>query len=129
MSEPRWLTFQHVRAIHAAQIERFGGVPGLRDEGLLLSALARPQHRWSYGSAVWPELAASLGFGIVRNHPFIDGNKRTGFVALAVFLRWNGVAFRPDQDDATNTFLKLASGELTEVHLAEWVGDVISGSA
>ena len=94
--EPRWLTIRAVKVIHDRVLEEFGGLSGVRDEGLLESALGRPQNLFHYGEKVSLfQLAASHCYGIVRNHPFIDGNKRTGFVVARVFLRLNGVRFSP----------------------------------
>ena len=93
MTEPFWLTRQMVVAIHDEQLTIHGGASGLRDEGMLESALDRPKNRWSYEQAELAELAAAYAFGIARNHPFIDGNKRTSLLALYTFLGVNGVDF------------------------------------
>jgi death-on-curing protein len=111
-----------VDAIHADQLRQHGGLAGARDENVLESALVRAQQKWSYGGerdlAV---LAAAYGFGLVRNHPYRDGNKRIGFLALATFLGING--HEPDATDAdvVTTMLALADGTLTEAALANWV--------
>jgi death-on-curing protein len=121
--EPRWLSVGEVIALHERQITRFGGPAGLRDEGLLDSALGRARNKWAYEGADLALLAAALGFGIVRNHPFVDGNKRTGFVALMLFLRKNGVRFAPPPAEATAIVLSLAAGEVSEAGLARWIRD------
>jgi death-on-curing protein len=116
----RWLTPRVVASIHLRQIQRHGGGHGIRDEGLLESALARPQNLAAYGEPTVFELAASCAFGIARNHPFIDGNKRTAFVASVLFLRMNGQEFLAEQAEAAVVFIRLAAGEFSEVELAEW---------
>ena len=116
----RWLSKRAVLAIHAEQLAEHGGAPGIRDEGLLDSALARPRQRAAYAEPDAPDLAASYGYGIVRNHPFVDGNKRTGFVAGATFLLLNGRAFEAAEADVVTIFEQLAAGELTEQRLADW---------
>lgn len=123
MTEPVWLTVRQIKAIHAEQLAIFGGPDGIRDEGLLESALARPINRWTYGTTELPPLAAAYAFGISRNHAFVDGNKRTAFAAMMVFLRRNGVPFAPTQADATAMMLALASGEIDEDALARWIAD------
>lgn len=123
MKEPHWLTVRIVEDIHGEQIALFGGPEGIRDPGALESALARPVNRWHYGSRDFAELAAAYGFGIARNHPFVDGNKRTAFAALLVFLRLNGLAFAPPQADATAITLELAAGEIDEAGLTRWIAD------
>jgi death on curing protein len=112
--------------IHEQQIVHFGGGSGLRDEGLLLSALARPENLAVYGEPDVAALAAAYAFGIARNHPFVDGNKRTALVTAAVFLIENGYELVASEADAVLTALALAAGELTEVALAEWIrGNVV----
>ncbi|MCW5697272.1 MAG: type II toxin-antitoxin system death-on-curing family toxin [Bauldia sp.] len=123
MSEPRWLTPAVVEDIHAEQLAIFGGPEGIRDRGLLESALDRPRNKWAYENAGLAELAAAYAFGIARNHPFIDGNKRTAFAALMVFLRLNGVPFAPPPAEATAIILELAAGTVGEEGLARWIGD------
>jgi death on curing protein len=115
-----WLTVRLVTAIHHRQIQRHGGSFGLRDEGMLESALARPQNLAAYGEPTVFELAASYAFGLARNHPFVDGNKRTAFVASALFLRLNGQNLEAPQAEAAVMFLRLAAGEIDEAELAEW---------
>ena len=120
---PTWLTYDQVIAIHSRQLRRFGGAPGLRDDGLLRSALERPVNKWHYTQALLPELAAGYGFGFARNHAFVDGNKRIAFMAMVTFLRKNGVRFAPDQAQATKMMLALAAGEVSEESLARWLRD------
>ena len=120
MSELTWLDLNDILDIHAEQMALFGGPYGVRDEGLLDSALARPLNRWHYGEA---DSAALAAFGISRNHPFIDGNKRTAFAALMVFLRANGVAFAPAAAEATAMMLALAAGVVDEDGLTRWIRD------
>ena len=115
-----WLERRDVEAFHATQIAEFGGLAGLRDAGALESALARPLNLVAYGKPSLFELAAAYAFGIARNHPFVDGNKRTAFVASVVFLEMNGRSFRASEEDVVVTFLALAAGEMTEARLAKW---------
>lgn len=123
LQEPLWVTYDQAIAIHARQLRRFGGAPGLRDEGMLRSALERPVNKWSYEQASLPELAAADAFGLAKNHAFVDGNKRIAFMALMVFLRGNGVAFAPDPAEATAMILSLAAGEVSEASLTRWIRD------
>jgi death on curing protein len=120
---PTWLTYEQVIAIHSRQLRRFGGAPGLRDQGLLRSALERPANKWHYEKAELPELAAAYAFGLAKNHAFVDGNKRAAFLAMMVFLRRNGVRFAPDQAHATKIIMSLAAGEVSEESLARWIRD------
>ena len=124
MSEnPKWLTYEQVIAIHSRQLRRFGGAPGLRDEGLLRSALERPVNKWQYEQADLAILAAAYAFGLAKNHAFVDGNKRTAFMSLMAFLRKNGVRFAPEQAHATAIILALAAGEVSEESLTRWIRD------
>lgn len=108
--------------LHAASIELFGGAPGLRDPGLLESALARPVHRWHYERRQsLSELAASYAFGIARNHPFVDGNKRTALLATRAFLFRNGVHFDPDEIETVSMIEGLAAGRIDEKVLSAWI--------
>src|SRR4030067_557854 len=100
---------------------RCGGAPGLRDEGVLRSALDRPVNKWHDESAEPPELAAAYAFGLARNHAFVDGNKRIAFIAMVAFLRKNGVAFRPAQAHSTAIIVAVAAGEVSEESLAGWI--------
>ncbi|WP_267423924.1 type II toxin-antitoxin system death-on-curing family toxin [Methylobacterium sp. GC_Met_2] len=122
-SEPEWLTVADIVDAHARQLRIFGGAAGLRDSGALESALGRPINRWRDKEAELPELAAAYAFGIVRNHPFMDGNKRAGFLAMVGFLILNGVPFSPDQAEATAIILGLAAGEIDETGLTRWIRD------
>lgn len=121
--EPAWVTYEQAIAIHSRQLRRFGGAPGLRDEGMLRSALQRPIDKWQYERATLPELAAAYAFGLAKNHAFVDGNKRIAFMALVVFLRKNGVRLSPDQAHATKMILSLAAGEVSEESLTRWIRD------
>lgn len=123
MTEPLWLTRQIVEAIHDEQLAIHGGAGGLRDEGMLESALERPRNKWSYEQAGLEELAAAYAYGIARNHPFIDGNKRTSLLALYTFLGLNGLDFDVPEADAAAIILGLAAGEVGEEGLARWVRD------
>ena len=117
----RWVSADIVVTIHEQQFIRFGGGSGLRDEGLLLSALARPENLVAYGDPDVAALAAAYAFGIARNHPFVDGNKRTALVTAAVFLLENDHELVASEADAALTFLALAAGEVTEEALADWI--------
>ncbi len=122
-AEPAWLTCDQVVAIHSRQLRRFGGAAGLRDEGLLRSALARPVNKWQYKKASLAELAAAYAFGLAKNRAFVDGNKRIAFMALLVFLRKNGIHFAPAPAEATTMILALAAGEVSEESLTRWIRD------
>ena len=123
MREPVWITEQEVLAIHDRQLTEHGGPSGLRDPGLLDSALARPHQLFAYGDPDTFDLAASYTAGIVRNHPFVDGNKRTGFVIGILFLELNGYRFTAPEADATQAVLSLAAGEMTEERFTAWLRD------
>src|SRR5215469_658665 len=126
MSEPEgpaWLTYDQAIAIHSRQLRRFGGAPGLRDEGMLHSMLERPVNKWRYEQAGLVELAAADAFGLAKNHAFVDGNKRIAFMAMMVFLRKNGVAFAPDPAQATAIIRAVAAGEVSENSLTRWIRD------
>ena len=121
-SEPIWLTAVQLKMLHADALKLFGGSPGVRDEGLLESALGRPRHLWAYGGAVTLfDLAAAYGFGIMKNHAFIDGNKRAGALGMRAFLFRNGYRFAPDQADMVATIEGVAAGTVSEEELATWV--------
>jgi death-on-curing protein len=124
--EPLWLTYEQVVAIHSRQLRRFGGAPGLRDEGMLRSALERPVNKWHYEQTEVVGLAAAYGFGLAKNHAFVDGNKRIAFMTMASFLRKNEVRFAPDQAQATAMMLSLAAGEVSEQSLARWIAENIA---
>ncbi len=123
MSEPVWLTTDLVKAIHAYQLRMFGGPPGIRDEGALESALGRAQNRWAYEGTDLATLAAAYAFGIARNHPFVDGNKRTSLLALVTFLGLNDIDFVADEAEAVAMILGLAAGEIDETGLTRWIRD------
>ncbi len=113
-----------VEAIHFDQVREHGGIPGLRDEDLLEAALARPRHKWTYKRRPdLASLAAAYGFGIARNHPFRDGNKRVAFVTMVVFLGLNGLEFSADEAEVVTIIRSLAAGETTEGDLARWIRD------
>lgn len=129
-AEPLWITYEQAIAIHARQLRRFGGAAGLRDEGMLRSALERPVNKWRYEQTELPDLGAAYAFGLARNHAglarnhaFVDGNKRVAFMALVVFLIKNGIAFNPDPAHATSIILSLAAGEVSEASLTRWIRD------
>jgi death on curing protein len=121
VAAPKWLTYEQVIAIHNRQLRRFGGAAGLRDEGLLRSAIERLLNKWHYEQAERPELAAAYAFGLAKNHAFVDGNKRIAFMSMMVFLRKNGVKFAPDPAQATTIIIFLAAGEVSEESLARWI--------
>ena len=122
MTEPRWLSPTHVLAIHSDQIQAHGGSLGLRDRGLLESALDRPCNRFRYDpEADLPALAAAYGFGISSNHPFLDGNKRVAFQAMYLFLGLNGFRINAPEEEVVTLILSMASGDLTEQALADWL--------
>src|SRR5580693_4068281 len=114
MSEPRWLDIDIVLDFHAEQLALFGGADGIRDRGLLESALARPKNKFAYGETDLAILAAAYGFGIARNHPFVDGNKRTALASMIVFLGLNKLDLDAPREQATVIILGLASGEMSE---------------
>ncbi len=116
-----WLSRDLILAIHDEQLAEHGGSTGLRDPGLLDSALARPLNRAGYGEPDVAELAAVYALGVARNHPFVDGNKRTAFVALEVFLRLNGSAFTAGDAEAVVAMLAMAAGELPDGEFIAWV--------
>ena len=118
--QPVWIGLDVILAVHDRQLAEHGGPSGVRDQGLLESALARPVHRWSYGEEDSAALAAAYAFGIARNHPFIDGNKRTAWIAARLFLALNGARLRFESEEAIRTMLALAAGELAEEELADW---------
>jgi death-on-curing protein len=121
MRAPRWVQREAVLALHAESISRFGGSNGIRDEGLLDSALARAPSLLAYCIPTLYELAAAYGFGIAKNHPFVDGNKRVAFLASAVFLELNGREFIASELEVVLTFTELAAGNISEAQLAAWL--------
>jgi death on curing protein len=123
VSEPEWIDITIVLDIHEEQLALFGGPNGVRDPGLLESALARPQNQFAYGQSDLAALAAAHAFGIARNHPFVDGNKRTAFATMIVFLGLNDITFSPEPAEATAVMLALATGEIDENGLTRWIRD------
>ena len=121
MNEPRWLDIGLVLDFHAEQLALFGGSDGVRDVGLLESALARPINKLAYGVTDLAVLAAAYGFGIAKNHPFVDGNKRTALASMIVFLGLNCLDLDASQEEAAAIVLSLAAGEVTEDVLARWI--------
>jgi death-on-curing protein len=120
--EPTWLSRTVVDAIHADQLREHGGLTGVRDDNLLESALARPRQTWHYATATdVPVLAAAYAFGLVKNHPYRDGNKRIGFLAMVTFLGVNGYAFEGTDEDVVTQFVALAAGKVSEDALATWI--------
>ena len=116
-----WLDPAVVIAIHEAQIAEHGGSAGTRDAGLLESALARPRNLVAHGAPEHADLAAAYGYGIARNHPFVDGNKRSAFVAVELFLALNGYQLGADDSDCIMTMLAVAAGEIDESRFAAWI--------
>jgi death-on-curing protein len=122
VDEPKWLEWEAILILHNESLEEHGGVAGIRDEGLLESALNRPQNLFHYERVRdLSRFAASYGFGIAKNHPFNDGNKRAAFQAATVFLWINGFELNASQVDATNTVFQLADGEISETDFARWL--------
>jgi death on curing protein len=116
-----WLNSAVVIAVHEAQLAEHGGGTGVRDQNLFASALSRPQNLDAYGKPDASDLAAAYGFGISRNHAFIDGNKRTGFVAAVMFLRLNGYSLVADDASKVLTMLAVAAGDISEAEFAAWI--------
>lgn len=121
MTEPRWIERSTCEAIHISLLARFGGIEGIRDEGLLESALNRPLDMYHYGSPTLHGLAAAYAHGIVKNHPFLDGNKRTGFVTAALFLETNGANVTASEAEAVVQTVALAAGDIDGGIYAEWL--------
>jgi death on curing protein len=117
----KWIDTAVITAVHEAQLAEHGGIVGTRDAGLLESALARPQQLAHYGEPDAAALAAAYGYGISRNHPYLDGNKRTAFVAVELFLALNGFELIASDADCVMTMLKVAAGEIVEEAFAEWI--------
>ena len=127
--EPVWLDAKDALAIHERQLAEHGGGVGVRDLGMLESALGRPVNQWHYGENDPAALAAAYAFGVARNHPFVDGNKRTAWVVARVFLAINGYALDFAPRDAIQTVLALASGELLEDELAAWFREHLAATS
>jgi death on curing protein len=127
MTEVVWLTTELVVAVHDEQLQRFGGPEGIRDLGMLESALGRPINKHMYEDETdLAALAAAYAFGVARNHPFVDGNKRAALLSLIVFLGLNGIDFRVPEPEAVVAILDLAAGTLSEAALAAWIRDRIA---
>jgi len=121
MKEPYWLTREECLALHDMMLSQYGGIVGVRDEHLLESALAKPRQLFAYGKPNMADMAAAYAAGIVKNHPFLDGNKRTGFMMGAGFLERNGFEFQAAEVDAVLRTLALAAGKMTERTYADWL--------
>ena len=121
MNVVRWIDKHALMLLHGESLAEHGGLLGVRDEGLLESALARPVNLTQYGQPDLAELAAAYGAGLAQNHPFVDGNKRAAFLAIGLFLALNGQSLRVSQIEATRVIFALAAGELDERTLAAWV--------
>ena len=117
----RWIERRALELLHDESLAEHGGSTGLRDEGLLESEIARPQNLAAYGEADFADLAAAYGMGLVRNHPFVDGNKRVGFLSVGLFLALNRYRLKATQADATLTMFALAAGNLDEAAFAAWI--------
>ncbi len=124
MNEPKWLRKDMVLALHAMSIAEFGGSAGIRDDGLLESALDRPKNLFAYGDnpSIF-ELAAAYCAGIIMNHPFLDGNKRAGDLAIRAFLRRNGHLYEPNEADEVVMIMALAAGNIDEEALTDWIAE------
>ncbi len=120
-AEPVWIDEREILAFHEELLARFGGAAGIRDAGLLESALNRPLQLFHYGDPTLPEMAAAYGAGIVKNHPFLDGNKRTGFLAAALFLETNGYRFEATEEEVVERTLALAAGAIDEAEYSVWL--------
>ena len=123
MNEPIWLEVEIVIDLHAEQLALFGGPDGIRDQGMLESALGRPINKFAYGETDLAALAAAYAFGVARNHPFVDGNKGAAFGAMIVFLGLNGIDFLVPPESATAIILALAAAEVDEEGLTRWSRD------
>lgn len=121
MTAPRWIDKRALLFLHSESLAEHGGPEGIRDEGLLESALARPQNLLAYGDPDLAALAAAYGVGVAKNHPFVDGNKRAAFLAVGLFLALNGQRLTATPVDATRAMLAVASGDLDEPAFAQWL--------
>jgi death-on-curing protein len=121
VKEPYWLTREECLTLHDMMLSHYGGIAGVRDENMLESALSRAQQLFTYGKPGMAEMAAAYTAGIVKNHPFLDGNKRTGFMMGAGFLERNGFEFFATEAEAALRTLALAAGEMSEAAYAEWM--------
>jgi death-on-curing protein len=128
VKEPVWIDLRDALAIHDKMLALHGGAAGIRDQTLLESALARPRQIYAYAdSPDWADLSAALIAGVVRNHPFVDGNKRTGFLLGVLFLELNELEFIAKEEDAAQAVLSLAAGSLAEAEFKNWLSDNIAG--
>ncbi|MBV6621902.1 MAG: type II toxin-antitoxin system death-on-curing family toxin [Rivularia sp. (in: Bacteria)] len=123
MMEPVWVKESVVIAIHRRQLAEHGGIEGIRDEGLLESALFRPQNKFYYENPSIFELAAAYGYGIVKNHPFVDANKRTSYIVTRIFLILNGYDIKASETEKYDIWIRLASGQINEDELAGWINE------
>jgi len=121
VKEPRWISLEIAHAVHTSMIAQHGGDASVRDAGVLESGLMRPRNRFNYGTHDIHELAAGYAFGVIRNHPFVDGNRRTGFMLAAVFLSINGWELTAPEDQAVEYTLGLAAHEIGEKRYAAWL--------
>ena len=122
MKSPVWIDPTALRLLHSESLAEHGGLTGMRDEGLLISALARPQNLFAYEKVTnIPRLAAAYAYGIARNHPFVDGNKRAAFLSIGLFLALNDFQLQVEPVEAVNTMLALAAGNLDEIELTSWI--------
>jgi death-on-curing protein len=121
MTEPKWIRIESVLAAHSKQLAQHGGIEGIRDRGLLESALSRPRNLFAYQTPDLAALASGYAFGIVRNHPFLDGNKRTALATCRAFLLLNGFAIDATQDEKAFQILRLAASEISEEQFSEWL--------
>lgn len=126
MKEPQWLSADLIIAFHDEQLREFGGPAGIRDEGALESALGRARNRWAYEGGDLSRLAAAYGFGIARNHPFVDGNKRADLLAIITFLGLNDIEFAASEAEAVVMIRDLAAGIIDEEVLSRWIADNMS---
>lgn len=127
MTEPVWIRDEVVVALHDRQLAEHGGASGVRDRGLVESALNAPKNLFHYERADLATLAAAYAFSVASNHPFVDGNKRTAYVCMRLFLRLNGHDFVADKTEKTQIILRLAAGEVSRDELASWLRERISG--
>ena len=123
MTDLIWLNLRVIKAFHDRQINEHGGLPGLRDEGLLVSALSRPQNTYHYSNPKpdIAELAAAYAFGLAKNHPFNDANKRTALIAMRLFLKLNGYDLSAPPEEKYRTIIQVAASEVSEVELTQWI--------
>ena len=123
MTDPNWINWRVIKAFHDRQINEHGGLPGLRDEGLLLSALSRPENAFQYSDPKpdLAELVAAYGFGLAKNHPFNDAKKRTALIAMRLFLKLNRYDLAASREDKYKTIIRFATSDVSEDELAHWI--------